>query len=358
MTVINKYILREVSKFTGMLVFTLLVIYLAVDFFENIEDFLKAKIPIFKTISFFFYKIPFIIAQMLPLCALLAIIVVFGLMNKNNEMLALKSGGVSNYKLLWPVLAFGFGVTTLIFVLSEFVVPFAVAKANRIWLEDVKGVQVVTLRERNVWIKGNRRIIHIKFYKPKTRSLHGITVYDFDASFNLSRRLDARRAIYRDPQWVLLDVMSQDLKKDSGHYEVDFHPKMIRTLDLVPEDFNRVAKQAEEMGIAELMGFIHKIETEGYDATSYRVDLHNKIAMPFVSIILCTMGLGIATRHALRGKLPITVSVAIGIAFVFWTIHSLSVSLGYGEMMPPLVAVWATNVFGVIGAAFLLVYTD
>ena len=358
MSVISKYILREVAKFTLMLVFTMLVIYLAVDFFENIESFLEKNVPFIKALAFFVYKIPFVIAQMLPLCVLLSVIIVFGLMNKNNEMLALKSGGISNYNLLRPVLIIGFGVTAIIFVLSEIVVPITIARANRIWQQEVKKVQLVTLRERNVWIKGNRRIVHIKFYRAKTQSLHGITVYDFDESFRLVRRLDARRANFRDDQWVLLDVMNQDLSHDTQQFDVSFQPRMVSSLDLMPEDFQHVVKQAEEMSLTELYSFISKIEAEGYDATSYWVDLHNKIAMPFVSIILCVVGLGLATRHGLRGKIPITVSAGIGIAFVYWTIHSLCVSLGYGEMMPPVAAVWSTNIFGVIAACFLLVYAD
>ena len=107
MSIISKYLTEEIFKYFAIILVTVICIFLAVDFFEKIDNFIEAGLPFSKTISFFQFRIPFIIAQIAPVCILLAVLIVFGLMNKNNEIIALKSSGVSVYFFLRPVLSIG-----------------------------------------------------------------------------------------------------------------------------------------------------------------------------------------------------------------------------------------------------------
>jgi lipopolysaccharide export system permease protein len=355
MGVINRYITAEIIKFFLILMLILLVIYLAVDFFENIEDFLEENIPPVKIASFFLYKLPFVIAQMLPLCVLLSVIIVLGVMSRNNEIMALKSGGVSNFRLFSPIIVIGIVSSVGLFFLSEGLVPVTYSKANRIWQEEVKKVKLVTLREQNIWLKGNRRIIHIQFYKPKTSSIHGITIYEFDDEFNMERRLDARQGVYKERKWVLSEVLEQKRNAADGSFKMTQHDKMRASLDLVPDDFKSVIRKAEEMSFLELRNYVRKIEAEGYDATEYRVDLHSKIALPFVCTILCIIGAVLSIRHRFKGKLAVVILIGIGFSFAYWTLHSLCVSLGYGEMLPPFIAAWVTNILTLIGMTVIFI---
>ena len=118
MYLIEKYVTKEILKYFCILLATVVSIYLAVDFFEKIDNFMEASLPFSKIIRFFYLKIPSIVAQFAPVGILLAILVVFGLMNKNNEIIALKSSGVSIYYLLKPVVSIGLFLSILIFLLS------------------------------------------------------------------------------------------------------------------------------------------------------------------------------------------------------------------------------------------------
>ncbi len=82
-------------------------IYLSVDFFENVDKFINAGLPVSRILLFFQLKLPLIAAQITPVGILLAVLITFGLMNKNNEIIALKSGGMSVYHFLRPILFLG-----------------------------------------------------------------------------------------------------------------------------------------------------------------------------------------------------------------------------------------------------------
>lgn len=355
MSIIHKYLICEVLKYLAIVLIMVVGIYIAVDFFEKIDDFLEAGLPFSRALIFFVYKTPFIIAQVTPVGLLLAILIVFGLMNKNNEMIALKSAGVGIYHLLKPMIALGLLFSLLLFFVSEVIVPLTVGRANHIWLREVRNESAVLSKDKNIWLRGSRAIIHIKHYDPQIQTILGVALNYFDKDFRLVRKVGAAKGVYGQGRWVLIDVMEQQLTASTDQYRIEFFPERVEDLELVPEDLRRVAKKSEEMGFMELYDFIRRVESEGYDATAQRVDLYAKFAFPFVCLLLSMVGTGIAIRGRLKEGLPVSIVYGLGVAFLYWVFYSFSVSLGRGEMLPPLPAVWAANfVFLCLGVLLLM----
>ena len=343
MSIIYNYVNREIFKNFGVILAVVISIYVAVDFFEKIDDFMEAGLPFSRVLSFFLYNIPFVVAQILPVGLFLSILIVFCIMSKSNEIIALRSSGISIYYLLLPLLSIGVLFTILLFFLSEVVVPFTTGKANKIWRSEVRKEKLYTTREKNVWMKGNRKITHIKYYDAKHHSVHGISINFFDKDFNLIKRVDAKEAHFKEEEWVLNNVMVQTLNTDTRNYKVTFHDKEMEPLEFSPEDMKRAMKKSVEMSFKELLNYIRKVEAEGYSATVYRVDLQAKIAFPFVCVILCILGIGISVRGKLSEGIPLVVAFGLGIVFFYWIFNSFCVSLGYAEVLPAWIAVWVAN---------------
>lgn len=355
MTIIYKHISKELLRYFSVVLTTIVGIYLTVEFFGKIDKFLDAKLALSRAVVFLLLKIPFIVAQVTPVGIVLAVSIVFGLMVRNNEVVALKSGGVSIYYLFKPVLVIGFILSLLLFFFNEVFVPLSTGKANEIWHSEVKKGSVVSSRKKNIWIKGSRSISHITYFKPGDKTIFGTTLYYFDKSSRLVRRVDAEKGVYSGEKWHLFSVIEQVLMEDDRSYKVTCLPEISANLEFVPEDLNSVVKKGEEMSYSELSAYIREIEEEGYDATSYRVDLSAKIAFPFVCIIMSILGLGLAFWREKKEGLAGSIFCGIGVAFLYWTIYSFSLSLGYGAMLPPMIAAWLTNViFACLGTFMLL----
>ena len=353
MSIIYKYLTREILRYFGMVLAMVVGIYMAVDFFEKIDDFIEARLPFSMAWFYFTFKIPLIISQIIPVCILLAVLIVFGLMSKNNEIVALKSSGVSIYYLLKPVLLMGLLFSILLFFLSEVIVPVTMGKANIIWLKDVRKESAVIAKEKDIWIKGNRSITHIKYYNPEAKAIFGITINDFYEDFRIMKRIDAQKGVFKQGKWFLHEVMEQHFNKEDGDTSITFYEEKEKKLDFLPEDLERVIKKSEEMNFKELFSYVKKVEAEGYDATTYRVDLQAKIAFPFVCIIMCIIGTGIAVKA--KESLPVSIAYGLGVAFLYWVLYSFCVSLGYGEMLAPGIAAWAANlIFLCLGVFTLL----
>ncbi len=333
-------------------------LYVAIDFFEKIDNFMEQDLPITLAISFLALKIPLIIAQTTPISLFLSVIVVFGLMNKNNEVLALKSSGISVYTILKPVSIIGLVFTVLLFFFSEIIVPLTITHSNRIWMEDVKKRPAMVSREKNIWIQGERSIAHIKYYNPTSKAIHGVTLYFFDKAFSLTRRVDAEKGIFIDGKWVLENIMEQVLDEKTRNYRTVFFEKEERMFDFIPEDLGRAAKKSEEMNFIELLEYIRKIESEGYDASRYKVDLYAKLAFPFVCVILCLAAVGISLKTKRKEGPGTGIAIGIATAFFYWIFYSFCLSLGYGEMLPPVIAAWTANLVFMCFAVITLLNAD
>ena len=344
MTILDKYLAKEILKCFVIVLAVVLGLYVIVEFFNKADNFLEAGLSIARLIRYLQLKLPQIIVQITPIGILLAVLVAFGLMNKHNEIIALKSSGVSIYFLLRAVLAIAVLLGVVLFFLSEIVVPITISKANLIWLIEVKKKAALATRQKNIWIKGNRAIYFIKYFNSKTQSISGVTLNYFDKEFKLARRVDADRALYQKNAWIFYDIMEQELNAESKTYDVRFYPQRTEEVDIFPEDLQRVFKKSEEMNIAELFSYIQEVESEGYDAAAFRVDLHARFAFPVLAVIVCIIGIGIAVKR--KGREGPSVSIAFGAAMVFlyWVLHSFCLSLGYGGFLPPFVAAWISNI--------------
>ena len=357
MSILDRYLIKEILKHFGIVLASAVIIYLAIDFFENIDRFMEAGLPTARILEFFQLKLPLITVQITPIGLLLSVLITFGLMNKNNEIIALKSGGMSVYHFLKPILALSLFVTVGYFILAEIVVPVTISKANEIWRVEVKGY-TVTAERKNIWIKGHRSIAYISYFNPRDQSLSGITLNHFDQQFRLIRRVDAAKGEFQNRGWVFYDVMEQKLDSQSGSYAVNFSDEQVEEIDLTPDDLKRAAKKSEEMSVRELYHYIRDVESEGYDATPYRVDLQGKFALPISCIIVCIIGTSVTLRKTTREGLTMNIISGMVIVFLYFIVQGFCTSLGYGGVLPPLIAAWIANFIFACVAVFNLLNAD
>lgn len=355
MNIINRHIASEILKFFILILVGVVVIYLVVDFFEKLDNFVEAQVSGQKIALFFLMNIPFVIFQITPLAVLLAVLVVFGLMNKHSEIIALRAGGVSRFTILKPAMAVGLVFSAALFLFADIMVPMTMEKANKIWLGEVRKKELVTTRRNNIWLRGRQQLTKIKHFRPERKTIHGVTIYKFDSQFNMISRLDAKNGAYRDNHWHLKNIMLQERPDGSSEFTTTFLAKIKADIDIDLEDFQQVVKQPLEMRFAELLTYIQDLESEGYDASINRVDLHAKISFPLVCLILTMIGSGLILRPGDKEGLPIKIAMGLGIAFLYWILHSFFVSLGYGGVLFPMLAAWMTNIiFAGVSAVLLL----
>ncbi|MFP3869298.1 MAG: LPS export ABC transporter permease LptG [Syntrophobacteria bacterium] len=354
MRVISRYVSWEFAKITAICLGAFMAIYLVVDFFERVDNFLKASLPLSLAAEYFLLKIPFILHQGIPMAILMGTLITLGLMARNNELMALKASGVSPFLYCGPIVVASLVLSLADFGVSEYVVPLSTSQANTIWNMKVRHRAAQgTFTQEKLWYKSGQVLYNIRVFHPERQMLEGVTIYFFDRGFRLAQRLDARKAQWNGKAWVFTDGLFLQRTAD-GSFTMDPFQKRRLVLEEHPENFQHLEKTPEEMTLAELGRYVAKINSQGYNATRYRMYFHAKIAFPFTSVIMALLGIGVALYQGKRAGIAIGVAMSVAIAFVYLLVFQLVLSLGYAGNVQPYLAAWIPNgFFGMLGG-FLL----
>ena len=309
-------------------------------------------------LAYFLYKTPFIIIQMLPAATLISVIIMFCLMKKNNEITAMKSCGLDIFKLSQPIITLSLLIVLAIFLFSEIVVTYASSKSNEIWnIEVEKKDPGSRFYGRNfIWYKGSDCIYWIRDFNNKKMIMERPTFFFFDRGFRLTRRIDGRRAIWKDGKWKVEEGIIQDLRGD-GDYQLTRFSEHFLKLPETPETFIRGAKSPEEMSYWQLKKYVERVSLEGYDNTRYLVDMDIKVAFPFIILIMTLIGIPISLAQK-KVRTPLVISIGMGICFIYMLTLGFSRSLGLSGVLPPILSAWLANLVFFFLGIYLMMHVE
>ncbi len=358
MTCLHRYWLKEFFKLFFIIQVMILVIFVFIDYLSRMDEFLKSDITLLRGLWYVVLKLPFMFVQLTPASILLGAIAVFGLMNRNNELTTLKASGISIYFLVRPALAAGFFLALVMVFLGETLIPASMAKANYIRYFEIWKNDQISMGRQDIWIKSGKTLIHINHFDPADQIVSDITATTMGENFQIQNRIDAKKGAYRSGRWILDRVMEQTYNPDSNDYDVRLVKTKISDLKIKPEDLGVMVKKSDEMSFSELRNYVAKVEEEGYNARSYRVDMHGKLAFPFICIIMALTGAATGMRRFAGTNLPGAIALGVGIAFFYWVLYGLSLSMGYAGALFPLAAAWVTNLVFLCGGSLYLIHTE
>jgi len=354
MKIITRYFYKEFFTLFFISLLAFLIIYLVIDFFGKIDKFLEAGVSLKVAVSYFIYQTPFILQQMIPIAVLISVMLMLGIMNKHNEILALKNSGLSLFNLAYPLIVVSLLIGIGSFFISESFVPITSSKANYIWNTQVeKKSPQGTYKLSHLWYRGEDSIYQIRTYDGRKRTIEGLSIFFFDKDFTLRRRIDAKKATWIEEGWLLSDGLVQEIHADGSRSSMKFTSR-IAHLPETPENFERTMKSLEEMSFWGLRDYTRKIRQEGYDSTRSEVELNTKMAFPFISLVLTLVGIPLAFRKR-RGGIPLSITIAIGISFLYLLTFGLSRSLALSGALPPMLGAWLANLlFSLFGIYLML----
>jgi len=358
MSCLHKYWLKEFLKFFSIIQGMILVLFVFIDYLSKMDRFLNSDLSLFGAFGYVLLKVPFMFVQLTPASILLATITVFGLMNRNNELLSVRSSGISIYFFMKPALLMGLVLAVLMFFLGETIIPVSMAKANFIKYTVIKKKKDYVSARKDIWMKSENKLVHINFYDPVLQSVADITITSLRKNFTLESRMDAKKGYFKHGEWVFEEIIEQTHGENDVDYDVKLYDKKTIPLTFKPEDLGEILKKSEEMSFFELKKYVSKVEEEGYDATTYRVDLNGKIAFPFICIIMVLVGSATGMRAFVKENIPVAIAIGVVIAFMYWVMYGFCLSMGYGTLLPPVISAWAANLFFLCFGTLYLINTE
>jgi len=355
--ILHRYIIREYLKVFALSLSSLIMIYLVVLFFQKIDDFMKHQAPFYLIFKYLFYKTPEVVFQWtLPYGILLATLLTLGMLSRHSEITAMKAGGVSLYRITFPLLIFAFFVCFFSFLGNEYLVPYSNRKTHHVLSVQVRKEPPSFFRNYKIWYHTDNQILNIQLIDQKNKLLKGLTLYQFNDQFRCIQRIDAREAKWEDGRWRLLDGAIRDFDEKVSTRMTPFKEKEIEfPLKENWESFQKVERGSGEMSYTDLKTYIHKIQSSGYDATRYLAELYAKLSYPFLNVVMVLIGIPFALKTGRSGGVALSIGMSVMIGFSYGVIFYIFLSFGKSGILPPLLSAWTpTVIFGLTGVFTLM----
>jgi LPS export ABC transporter permease LptG len=357
--IIDHYVLSTFLFYFALLLVSFVMMTHVFTFFELLSDMLKNNISMALMAKYLVFLTPTIIYQSTPVSVLIAVLITFGILSKNNEVTAMKACGVSLYRLAIPVLLISLVMSGALFAFDHYVVPDANRTQDAI-RNQIKGRPVQTyLRPDRKWIFGwGSRIYYYRYFEPAENVMVDVNVYELDEkTFALRRHISAERARWEPSlnTWVFQNGWAREFRQSQQTSSTSYagNTATFTGLQEPPSYFLKEVKQDKQMNFQELASYIKELQQSGFDTVRLQVQFHKKFAVPLFAVIMALLSIPFAFIAANRGAMA-GVGVSFGIAVAYWAVSQLFEQVGNVNQLPAVLAAWSPDaVFSLAGLYFL-----
>ena len=204
--ILDDYIMRDFLVYLMMILASFLMLLLVFTLFELLGDILRNQISPLVVGAYLLNVTPYFVYNVAPLSILLSVLITFGLMQRTNEITAVKATGISIYRIVVPVLLISALLSTGLFFFDQFYLPYANKRQDAL-RSRIKGKPTQTyLNPDRKWIFGQHsNIYYYQFFDSDRDQFGNLSVFQFDpATFQLTSRVYADQAHWEDrlQRWV------------------------------------------------------------------------------------------------------------------------------------------------------------
>ena len=356
--ILDDYVLRDFFMNLAMVLATFIMLLLVFTLFELLGDILRNQISPLVVGEYLLNVTPYFLYNITPLSILLAVLITLGVMQRANEITAMKATGISIYRIIVPVLVATMLLAVGLFSFDQVYLPHANKRQDAL-RNLIKGKPPQTyLNPDRKWIFGQHSDIYYYQLFDSDRDQFGrLSVFQFDpVSFQLTKRIYADRAHWEDSvhRWVCTQGWERDLRGPAIDNYRTFVVDTFPAVSEPPSYFKKEVKQSSEMSYEELRRYIRDLQQSGFDVVRLRVQLAKKFAFPLITVVMAVLAVPFALAAGRRGAVT-GVATAVGIAVVYWTVSGLFEAMGNISQLPPVLAAWSPDViFALVGGYLIL----
>ncbi len=361
--IIDEYVIREFLNTFFLVLAGFVLLMLVFTFFELVGDILRNHISLLTVGEYLANLTPSMLYHLAPLAVLIAVLVTFGVLNRNSEIIAMKATGISLYRLVIPIVSISAVLAVSMFIFDEYYLPQANRRQEAL-RSTIKGRPPQTfLHPEQKWIFGQQqageadRIFYYQFFDPDSNEFANFSLFEFDPStFSISRRVFAAR-VYWDSDansWAFQNGWERDFEGSSQTRYQEFKFTSFPEMREDPSYFKKESLQSQEMNFGQLDHYIKDLRQSGFDTMRLRVALWHKLAYPLIAVVMAILAIPFALSMGRRGSLT-GIAVAIAVALTYFVIDNLFGAMGNVNFLPAALAAWSPDIlFGLTGGYFLL----
>lgn len=345
MTILDRYILRQFISTLIFSLFALCLIFLVVNLLESLDNFLDKKASVWVIAEYYLHFFPEILKLLTPVAALISSLFSIGRLSTANEITAMKSGGMSLQRLLFPVFIVSILLSCGQLYFNGWVVPVSNGKKaaiERKYLQrgsDSKTVYNLYFRDEPL------RNVIIQLYDGTKKSGTGVAVEEYSGEFipRLTKRIDAASIEWDSTHsvWKAFDVIEREYTPKGITFKRK--PNGTVTIKLTHSQIVQLQRATSEMNFDELHSYINLLARGGKDVRTQLIDYYGQYAFPFASVIVVLFGVPFASVRKKSG-MAVNIAAAMVISFCYLAFTKIGQSLGAPLDIDAALVGWMPNI--------------
>jgi len=324
MKIIDRYI--WVSTLQGLLMAWLALVILDV-FFAFINEVSKTN-ELYSTaqaIVYLVYTLPGRFYEFFPTSILIGTLLGLGNLSANSEFTAMRAAGLSIRRIIFSVLKLGLLLAIGIFIVGEWLVPVADLQARN-FKAHLKNKNIVLVGGAGLWIKENKRIIHIGSVISR-KQISDISIYTFnDDHTGLKSLTTSTGATANDEGWHLKNMentLFSEQKVQKSKEETAFKK------DFLDSDILNVATVSPNQLSSSALNKIIKHQKENNLKTGkYELIYWKRYSVPLSALVMLILAMPFLFGSARGGGAGQRVFIGIVVGIAFYLANRLINELG------------------------------
>jgi len=347
---IHQYIYREVLLLTAAIVSVLTFLLVAVTLFRTLSSLMYTDLPMFLAVKLMFLGVPLILTLTIPAGLLAAVMIVFGRMSSDRELVALKAAGIGLAPIVAPVIVLAMALSGLDYLLVAYTVPQCQKELNGMKHEIVTNNPMALLSPQVIVdkIPGWK----ILFERKQGNELQDVQLWRLDDAGNLSTSLRASRAtvdVDLDHQQLVLTLFNgkeEDFPSDGDVTKVHagVHGDQMAETVALSSFYDKIQKKLAWMTIPDIWEIIYSMQTSPTteQASPYLTELQARVSFSITTFTFIVVGLPLAIQTQRRETSFGVIATGV-IVLLYYVLGQIGHALKAHAGLYPELIIWAPN---------------
>ena len=355
MNTLEKYFAREIIR---SVLFVLLAFVALLAFFDIVNEVKSVGIggyTIFNALYYVALGTPGNVYEYMPLAALIGTIFVMAQFAQRSEFTIMRVSGFSTQQAITMLLKIGAIFVVLTFIFGEIFAPYTFKMAEKYKISVMPSAHKQDFQS-GLWTKDLIRsqgltgeVIGSRFLNVNVVDLGGklvgITYYDLDLQFRLTKQVKAESASYQGGSVWRLNHVEETYFPESLN-DSEMTPVVVKelpTLDLISEITPAILlassadNDTDRMSAYDLALYSKHLLDNKQSAEKFEIAFWKKIIYPFAVFVMMALALPFAFLHFRSGGVSLKIFAGIMIGVVFYLLNNVFAHIGLLHTWPPFV---------------------
>jgi lipopolysaccharide export system permease protein len=359
LSILDRYMLMELSGPFGFGLSAFTLIFAATSILSIGRMVSTDHAPLWAAIEVFLWGLPQDMVFVLPMALLLGTLLTIQRLSGESEITAMKAGGIGFIRVTVPLLVAGLAMTIVMFLLQEFVTPYAADRISDIE-SNVLGQLSAFNRDLTVSAPlpgGGRQITVATSYDKDSQALLHVTLVQYDHNNVATQIIFADRADFTADKWVLQNASLYRFNPDGTLLNQPHVNDEEVELGEKPTDIVKRISQndPESMSRSQIRSIVASGQLTQMEFRRYVTTYQEKLAQPFACFVFVLIAIPFGMRAARSGGgTGVGFGLAVAIVFVYYVVLTIFSYISVAFLSFALLWAWTPNIlFTALGIARL-----